>query len=246
MQVYKKNFRILIPAILFSCINYIAWILWYHHFGRIKHVFPYVIHPRIALFFIKVLYGFSYTSLSTLIESVLFGIFALPLIFMVDSALKDEEIDFKDALKLSYKIWLPTIWVIVLQSIITTLLMWLFIIPGFIWIIYYIFAIYAVALEKYRGKAALDYSKALVKGRWWKICGFIFLVALITTIPFFFSITLYKFIPKQFYTELIRGCLTGIFASFTLPAHIILFRNLQNFPVIPGKVEAPTEPVPTW
>jgi hypothetical protein len=246
LQVYKKTFKILIPAIIFSCIYLIAQILWYHRFGKIMHAFPYEIHSKFARIFITAIYQFLYGLLSTLIWSVLFIIFSLPLIFMVDSALREEEIDFKDALKLSYKVWLPTSWVVVLQNIITGLLMLLFIIPGFIWLIYYTFATYAVALEKNRGKAALDYSKALVQGRWWKICDFIFLVGLITTIPFFFSITLYKFIPKQFYTELIRGCLTGIFASFTLPAHIILFRNLQNFMVIPEKVEAPAEPVPEW
>ena len=53
--------------------------------------------------------------------------------------------------------------------IITTGLSLLLAIPGIIYIFYYYFWLYVVALRDKSGKSALDYSKRLVEGQWWKV-----------------------------------------------------------------------------
>jgi hypothetical protein len=55
----------------------------------------------------------------------------------------------------------------------------LLVIPGIIYSNYYIFVLYVVALRNKSGGEALDYSKMLVEGQWWRVFGILLGAALI-------------------------------------------------------------------
>ena len=55
----------------------------------------------------------------------------------------------------------------------------LLIVPGVIWVIYYSFFLFVVALRGLSGKPALDYSKAIVKGQWWRVFGYMLVIQLL-------------------------------------------------------------------
>ena len=61
----------------------------------------------------------------------------------------------------------------------------LLIVPGIIWSVYYAFFIYVVALRNTGGKRALDYSKKLVAGQWWRVAEVGLGIALVIAVPGF-------------------------------------------------------------
>lgn len=61
-------------------------------------------------------------------------------------------------------------------------LFFLFIVPGIIYSIYWMFAMIVVVVKNKSGKEALDYSKDVVRGRWWKL----FVYMIILSLPVIF------------------------------------------------------------
>lgn len=60
-------------------------------------------------------------------------------------------------------------------------------IPGVIWaacyLVYYIFSYYVLSITSLSGKKALNYSKKLVKGLWWRSLGYFFVIGFAAMIP---------------------------------------------------------------
>ena len=104
------------------------------------------------------------------ILEVLIGVIAtMAIAFIIKSKLDGKSIDFKIALKKSLSRWSAAVGTTILLGIFLVGLVLLLIIPGVIYFNYWIFAIYAVILYNKSGKKALDYSKSVVKGRWWRV-----------------------------------------------------------------------------
>ena len=57
-------------------------------------------------------------------------------------------------------------------GIVTVLLLLLLIVPGVIYAGYFTFTTIVVSLRGCAGTRALDYSRRLVKGRWWRVVGY--------------------------------------------------------------------------
>ncbi|MBU2703405.1 hypothetical protein Ga0466249_004550 [Sporomusaceae bacterium BoRhaA] len=87
---------------------------------------------------------------------------------IVEKAVKNEDVDWKTALSQSFASWNKC--VVTNLSAGLRILGWtlLLIVPGIIWFIYYYFVTQIVALRGISGIKVLDYSKALVKERWWR------------------------------------------------------------------------------
>lgn len=78
----------------------------------------------------------------------------------------------------------PYLWIGILNGLAVFAGMILFIIPGIIVAIWFIFSGYTLVLEDKRGTQALKASKALVKGRWWAVFGRSVVIGLVFGIPF--------------------------------------------------------------
>jgi hypothetical protein len=75
-------------------------------------------------------------------------------------------------------------WMSLLLALIALGLILLLIVPFLIWANYYSFFLTIVALRNIKGKTALNYSKNLVKGQWWRIFGIRFAFGVVV-VPIF-------------------------------------------------------------
>ena len=101
-------------------------------------------------------------------------------------------------------------------------------IPG-IWGVYYglcyIFIIHIVTLHHIGGKTALNYSKSLVKWRWWKTLCITIVLTLINMGLSFGMEFIFKILPNGSY--MITDFFTQIAYAFSIVAINILFLNLD-------------------
>jgi len=174
-QVYSANFTNILMVVLCVYIP-INIVLSYIYTGKSVSD-GYRLHVDAALFlliaFIALFFGLI-TSLATA--------------FIVEKAIQGEKIGWKAALRLGFSRWGSAIGTELLYGIILIGLTLLLVVPGIIWYVYYVFFIFVVALRGIGGKSALDYSKNLVKGQWWRVAG-IFLLIMIPTYLTNFIIT---------------------------------------------------------
>ncbi len=88
---------------------------------------------------------------------------------ITESIVEQKPISLTDAIKLAWSKWGRAFITQLLTSLIILGLSLLLFIPGFIYSIYYIFMLDAVALRDKDGTEALKYSKTLIEGQWWRI-----------------------------------------------------------------------------
>jgi len=128
----------------------------------------------------------------------------------INSNIKDI---FKSGFKNMGKVFLMmlALWILFLLGFL------LFIIPGFIFMTWYIFAIYLVIDKKYGVNMALKESKVLVKGRFWKVFGRNLAFGLLTLLIGFIT----ALIPQV-------GSILSLFIAplFMLP-YYLLYRDLS-------------------
>lgn len=96
----------------------------------------------------------------------------LSLIRMVESSMLGSPITLQEALRHALSRWMPALGTGLVSLLIVAAWSLLLFVPGFIWSVYYTFGLMVVALRGLSGKAALDRSKALVRGRWWRVLGY--------------------------------------------------------------------------
>lgn len=113
--------------------------------------------------------------------------------------------------------WPRYLWTSFLVGLIILGLCFLFIVPGLIWSVYYLFVPYVVAVTSLSGKKALDYSKSLVKGAFWRTIGYFFVIGFATAIP-----TIVLTLCLATVENLAQGGLSS------MPAAWLAFRALLN------------------
>lgn len=102
----------------------------------------------------------------------------------------------------------------------------LLVVPGIIWSLYYVFFTQVVFLRGIGGKDALDYSKSLVKGRWWKVFWILFVVGLIYMAICFGTGVISFFLPESF-KIILNICMYSVVFVFFIIGQTILFLNLD-------------------
>lgn len=118
-----------------------------------------------------------------LVNQILFILlYIVPISILVENIVKGQPISYKQILRQSWSYLPGAIWTNILSAIIILFMLLLLIIPGIICLIYYFFVFEVVALRGLSGKAALDYSKKLVQGHWWKVCCFALVFVLVETV----------------------------------------------------------------
>jgi hypothetical protein len=104
----------------------------------------------------------------------------------------------------------------------------LLIIPGIIWANYYSFAITIAALRGMLGKAALQYSRKLIDGQWWRIFGIhtaIFFMVLAVNLPIF---VLSRKVPDiKFLYIFTPATISNITGAVVSVMTVVLFLNTE-------------------
>lgn len=176
----------------------------------------------------------------TIFENFLILVPTMLIIMIVNSELSNLEIKLSQLFKNSMYLWKGAIITSVIGNIITFLLLMLLIIPGIVWMVYYTFSVQVVTLRNLTGKDALNYSKFLVKGRWWKV----FLIFLVYGLLYFIIFWFLK-IPKNA-TEninelrLILIPIRELANTFIVVVTSVLYLNMQYIYETEDGIEKPT------
>ncbi len=120
--------------------------------------------------------------IGNLFSFLIFSVARLSVVKCAERVVTQREISFVEALSEGLNRWPRYLWAGFLGGLII-LGLCVLIIPGLIWAIYYMFLPYVVSVTSLSGKKALDYSKSLVKGRFWRTIGYFFVIVIATSIP---------------------------------------------------------------
>lgn len=113
----------------------------------------------------------------------------------------------------------------------TLLLTLLFIIPGIIYTVYWSLATFVCVDKNLAGKPALDYSKNLVKGHWWKIF-FLLFISFITRVVYYVVVNI--FFTDSFLTSIIVDNIAQLIDVLFIVASIIFYLNLDQINKTPS------------
>ncbi len=183
-----------------------------------------------------------YAEISALLTA-LFGLIAtIGITGIIDKSLAGENLPWRDALRFGLSKWAPVFGTNTLGGLIIIGLTLLLIVPGIIWGVFYIFSVYVVSLRNISGKKALDYSKYLVVGQWWRVFGINALLGIIGAI-FVFAITyLTKLISTNQFIMIIPNFINYLVYSFIEVVMLLVFLNsdyLKNRPTDSSIQETP-------
>ncbi len=174
----------------------------------------------------------NYNNVIKLLEN-LFGIIAtMGIAVVVEKTILSEndiEASWGEAISTAFSRWGSCIGTNILGGLIILGLSMLLIIPGLIWALYYAFSVQVVVLKNIGGKEALDYSKSLVKGQWWKTFGTLFVLGIIgILIGIVIGIAIEFFSPYlPDSTSIITDTALDIFGAFFTVAFTVYFINID-------------------
>lgn len=227
----------------------LGWELYCKHFKSILPIVLIVYIPiNIGLSFVPVDYligeyglrGFNMYMKIIQLTEFFFGIVAtLALARLIEASLAGDPITWQQALRHSFSRWGASLGTGLLAGLIIIGLCFLLIVPGIIWGLYYSLFVFVVALRGLSGKKALDYSKNIVKGQWWRVFGYLsvigimgFFAGIAVVAPFFFT-------PDNMIFNIVSDTLTDIVSALFIIMTCVFFLNNDHSRV---KLEAETTP----
>jgi len=164
-------------------------------------------------------------NLALLLE-VFWGIIAaVGIAALVEQAVQGERMAWSTALRYGLAKWPVALGVELLGALIILGLTFLLIIPGIIWAFYYAFSLYAVALRNVSGRRALAYSKGLVQGQWWRVCGVILATSLVAQIVLLVITALLTLIADNPVAAFIINSTADVIAGFFMVVTVLFFLN---------------------
>lgn len=175
--------------------------------------------------------GFAGADISIQIGSILdtlLGIIAtIAIILLIKTKTDNKNILLKDLFKNAFNLWPKAIATNIILGILILLLTILLIIPGIIFAIFWIFAVYVVVVHNKRWMAALKESKAIVQGRRRKVLGYCIVFGLIATGISFVAGTPLLLIPSNAITDIFTNTWTDLVSSFFTVLFIVFFLNFD-------------------
>lgn len=122
----------------------------------------------------------------------------------------------------------PTVVKVGIVYLILFLLGSLLVIPaiylGVVWCLY----LYCIALGGRRGIDALGHSRVLVRSRWWRTFGFLFVLAAVSLCWNSILFWLFALFPENFVVNCVYNCVTYVTQGFVVSATAILFLNRES------------------
>ena len=151
----------------------------------------------------------------------------IAIILIASGDVQDIFYTHKQALKESISIWGKLLATSFLGGLIIIGFTLLLVIPGIIRSVQYAFVSFIVILRNINGKAALDYSKQLVEGQWWRVFGTNFIIQIIAyPIGLILGLIFYV-IPNVFFTELVVYTFAEVVDVFFTVALTVFFLNID-------------------
>jgi len=158
------------------------------------------------------------------------------LIFAIKN--REEKIGIIESFRRGWSKIISIVWISFLIGIIIGGGYMLFIIPGIIFSIWFVFSGYVLVSENLKGMNALFRSKQLVTGYWWKVLWRFLAMGIILFIPIIFLYTILTVATSAFLADLV---VRTIFALFVFP-FILVFGFLLYEDLKKQKAQIPFEP----
>ena len=175
-EVYKKNFTI-------GEILSFSWEIFTKNFKLIASLFLSIYIPLSILSYRITLKTNEENLVRELTLNFIIGIIALvaslAVIYVAKQTIDNKSTNFTESIEFAISKWLPAITTNILMGILLVILFILLIVPGIIFSIYWAFVLPIVALKDIRMMKALDYSKSIVQGRWWKLLGYLVVITIV-------------------------------------------------------------------
>ncbi len=160
---------------------------------------------------------------------VLFGVFAvMAIIHFVNSLVLGKVCAVKESFGATFRKWGSVFWAGVLSKLAVIGFTLLLIVPGIIYAGYYIFVLYTVVLTDNRGLKSLEYSKKLVKGRWWKMVGYAIVIHLCGVVGYILTGFISFFFAEIYWLNLILDTLGDLASIFTVIGMTLLFIKVSE------------------
>ncbi|MBT3539164.1 hypothetical protein HOF40_04290 [Candidatus Parcubacteria bacterium] len=141
---------------------------------------------------------------------------------------KKEKMEWQDALRKSVSLWPKAFTTQIIHGILLTFLFILLIVPGIIYLVYWAFIIPIIVVLGKKNMDALEHSKKLVKGDWWKVLGwFIVLGVLTIVLGIVINIPLW-FLPEHIVIDILGDTLFDLSFMFLTIGSFLIFRNLNE------------------
>jgi hypothetical protein len=182
-----------------------------------------------------------YNNLLKLPEFLIGTIATVGIAAIVEQSIKGKKLSWNDSLRFGLSKWITAIGTGLLGGVILLGLTLLFIIPGVIWSLYYSFWIYVVALRNVSGKSALDYSKSLVQGQWWRVFGIFFVFGIIGFVVGLAVIVPFNLISNNRFFDIIPNTVLDIVGAFFTVVTVVFFLN-NDYRKKPVRVKKTAKP----
>ena len=212
-----------------------GWDLYCLHLKRILLIFLVVYVPiNIGLSFIPAAdwtetYGAlgprMHIAIIQLTEFFLGVLATMALAKLIEESLYGHTITWFQALRHAVSRWGAAILTGLLAMLIVFGLTLLLIVPGVIWVIYYSFFLFVVALRDLSGKPALDYSKALVKGQWWRVFGYLLVIQSLAVLAVIVVTVPFQVLPEHRLLDILANTLADLVTPLFLTMVIVFFLN---------------------
>ncbi|HWR02097.1 MAG TPA: hypothetical protein VN371_09560 [Chlorobaculum sp.] len=229
-EVFLQNFRSMLPLVLI----YLPFLLVINYLSARSNQTNDVksIESLVEIYFLLLIV------LAMIFLSV---IPSMAIIKMVESAELGTTMNWQDALRHAVARWSSSILTMLIMMLIVFGLTLLLVVPGIIWEVYYVFAINVVSLRSLSGKAALDYSKRLVKGQWWRVVGYGLAVGIGVVIVQIPVNLIASFLPLSPLAALINAAAGSLVYLFTTIVFTLFFLNLEAMKEDKGGAEVSPE-----
>ncbi len=195
-----------------------------------KNDFSTIIKIALILFFIPILLQTIFGALGITILAVIFYIIyiitSITATIIIVRRLKTKSKGKFDLVK-EFKVSIKSFWGYVGVSLRTVLFVFLwsllFIIPGIIKAIQYAFSTFVFILEGKGAKQSMVTSRAMVKGRGWKVFGYIILINLIVSAVYWIIMTIAVVLGAYVY-----ALIYSILIAIIMPYGLIFMKNFYD------------------
>ncbi len=223
-----------------------SWNAYWSNALKVWKLYIFLFIPLVFFSFIAELTNIIQSGAGTLIM-VLAVIFAIIFSLLVTIAVylqfnnilqgkEGKDSDVQSLLTDATPLFWPYILTYLVNRILLTIGFILLIVPGIILTVFWVFTEAAVILRGKQYMSALDYSYALVQGRWWRVAGYMLSISIISLIL--------AIVPDEVLSQfgipgrLIALIITAIFAPWFVMAELMLFLHLEQTRA-PGASEVP-------
>lgn len=167
----------------------------------------------------------SFLRLFEILEGLVGIIATLAIAYLVKARLESEHLDFKKALNRALERFLPALGTNILMGILLLLLFLLLIIPGVIFSVFWAFTTYVVAFKNLAFMKALNYSKSLVRGRWWRTFKISAVLTILGVVISFVLSLPAQSLPNNFITITFWKTVVDIVSAFFTVSYVIFYLN---------------------